>query len=156
MVTKDKKHMLQLLSESHTANLSLLEGTDLETPVHTNSDWQIRDIIWHLTTWDREVARSIHAFRVGNEYSISSFNEDKYNDSAFQEGRKLIEDQVIEEYKEAREAFVNSVNELPVEKVSEEMLFPWGDESGDIFQLVEYMVEHDAEHRTEITAAIGS
>lgn len=156
MITKDIKHSLELLSESHNANLNLVEGSDLGTPVHENSDWQIRDIIWHITAWDREVTRSINAFHTGSEYAISAFNEDEYNEFSYHEGRKLTEKQVIDEYKKAREEFKLSVQGIPVEKKSADLLYPWGDERGDIFQLVEYMVEHDAEHRAEISAALGS
>jgi hypothetical protein len=36
------------------------------------------------------------------------------------------------------------------------MLYPWGDERGDISLLVHYMVEHDEEHLGEILKAVGS
>lgn len=156
MTAVDKKHLLDLLSESHTANLSSLEGNVMEVPVHADSDWQIRDIIWHIAVWDRQVTKSIRAFTAGGEYAIPAHNEDEFNERAFQEGRKLTEEQVIEEYEQARGDFKASVQELPQEKFSEDLLYPWGDERGDISQLVEYMVEHDAEHRDEIAAALAS
>jgi hypothetical protein len=156
MTILDKKHILDLLSESHTTNLALFEGSNLEVSVHENSDWQIRDIIWHITIWDRQVTKSIRAYKAGGEYAISAFNEDEYNKRGFEEGRKLTEEQVIEDYKQAREDFEISVKELPSEKFSDDMLYPWGDEQGDISQLVKYMVEHDGEHRDEIAAALAT
>jgi hypothetical protein len=156
MTILGNKHVLDLLSDSHTANLSLLENADLEVPVHADSDWQIRDIIWHIAVWDRQVTKSIRAFQDGGEFAIPEFNEDKFNERAFQDGRKLTNEQVIEEYERARGDFNASVQELPPEKYSEELLYPWGDERGDISQLVETMVEHDAEHRDEIAATLAS
>ncbi|GAI75344.1 unnamed protein product [marine sediment metagenome] len=156
MTTVDKKHLLDLLSESHTANMSLLEGNDMEVSVHADSDWQIRDIIWHIAVWDRQVTKSIRAFKDGGEYAIPALKIDEFNERAFQEGRKLTKEQVIEEYEQARGDFKASVQELPQEKYSEDLLYPWGDERGDISQLVEYLVEHDAEHRDEIAAALAS
>lgn len=156
MTTGDKKHTLDLLSESHTANLAFFEGNNLQVPVHGNTDWQIRDIIWHIAVWDRQVTKSIRAYKAGGEYVISAFNEDEYNKRGFEEGRKLTEEQVIEEYKQAREDFEISIKELPSEYFSDDFLYPWGDERGDISQLVEYMVEHDGEHRDEIAAALAT
>ena len=156
MTAVNKKHLLDLLSESHTANLSSLEGNVMEVPVHANSDWQIRDIIWHIAVWDRQVTKSIHALTDGDEYVIPAFIEDDFNERAFQEGRKLTDEQIIEGYERGRADFKASVQELPQEKYSEDLLYPWGDERGDVSQLVEYMVEHDTEHRDEIAAALAS
>ncbi len=156
MTAVNKKHLLDLLSESHTANLSSLEGNVMEVPVHADSDWQIKDIIWHIAVWDRQVTKSIQAFSDGGEYALPAFNENEFNERAFQEGRKLTEEQIIEGYEQARADFKASVQELPQEKYSEDLLYPWGDERGDVSQLVEYMVEHDAEHRDEIAAALAS
>ena len=156
MTAVNKKRLLDLLSESHTANMSSLEGNVMEVPVHADSDWQIRDIIWHIAVWDRQVTKSIRAFKDGGEYAILALNEDDFNERAFQEGRKLTEEQVIEGYEQGRADFKASVQELPQEKYSEDLLYPWGDERGDVSQLVEYMVEHDAEHRDEIAAALAS
>ena len=156
MTADNKKRLLDLLSESHTANLSSLEGNDMEVPVHADSDWQIRDIIWHIAVWDRQVTKSIRAFKDGDEYAIPALNEDEFNELAFQEGRKLTVEQIIEDYEQARGDFIASVQELPQEKYSEDLLYPWGDERGDVSQLVAYMVEHDTEHRDEIAAALAS
>ena len=156
MTTINKNRLLDLLSKSHTANLTSLEGIDMEVPVHADSDWQIRDIIWHIAVWDRQVSKSIQAFTDGDEYAIPALNEDEFNERAFQEGRMLTEDQIMEEYEQSRADFKASVQNLPQEKYSEDLLYPWGDERGDVSHLVEYMVEHDAEHRDEIAAALAS
>jgi len=156
MTAVNKKHLLDLLSESHTANLSSLEGNVMEVPVHADSDWQIRDIIWHIAVWDRQVTKSIQAFSDGDEYALPAFNENDFNERAFQEGRKLTEEQILEGYEQARADFKASVQDLPQEKYSEDLLYPWGDERGVVSRLVEYMVEHDAEHRDEIATALAS
>jgi hypothetical protein len=46
------------------------------------------------------------------------------------------------------------VNDFPVEQWSGDLLYPWGDERGSISTLVEYMMEHDLEHRDEIVKAL--
>ena len=102
------------------------------------------------------MTKSIQAFSDGDEYALPALNENEFNERAFQEGRKLTGEQIIEDYEQARADFKASVQELLQEKYSEDLLYPWGDERGDVSQLVEYMVEHDAEHRDEIAAALAA
>jgi len=70
MTTGDKNHLLKLLTESHSAARATIEGIDPEWRVYTDTGWRIRDIIGHIATWDRQVAKSLQAFRTGKEYSI--------------------------------------------------------------------------------------
>lgn len=155
MTALDKERLLNLLSESHHANLNSLEGVNLHLPVHPDSNWQVRDIFWHLSVWDREVTKSIRAFSVKDEYSIPALDEHSFNERAFQEGQEFSSEQVVERYKITREDFINSIDELPVELFNSDLLYPWGDERGDITKLVKYMVEHDVEHRQEVILAAG-
>jgi uncharacterized damage-inducible protein DinB len=68
----------------------------------------------------------------------------------------LNAEQLLVEWDQARDEFSDMVKKFPEDKYSTDLLYPWGDERGDIVQLVEYMVEHDAEHRAEIAAALES
>ncbi len=43
---------------------------------------------------------------------------------------------------------------MPSAQYPGDLLYPWGDERGSIAQLVELIVEHDAEHRDEIVKAV--
>ena len=47
-----------------------------------------------------------------------------------------------------------AVQEITFDKFPGDLLYPWGDERGSIAQLVEYMAEHDIEHRDDIVEAI--
>ena len=42
----------------------------------------------------------------------------------------------------------------PPDQFPGDLLYPWGDERGSIAELVEFIVEHDAEHRDEIVKAV--
>ena len=70
MTAGDKKHLHKLLTESHSAARATIEGFDPEWRVYTDPGWRIRDIIGHIATWDRQVSKSLQAFRTGKEYSI--------------------------------------------------------------------------------------
>jgi uncharacterized damage-inducible protein DinB len=154
MASEDKERLLDLLADSHSNLRATIEGIDPELRVHSDTGWRIRDIVGHIATWDREVAKSIRAFRVGTEYSISSLNEGVFNQQMAAVQRELTAQQVYAEWEQAREDFKAAVKEMPSDQFSSDLLYPWGDERGNIAHLVEYMIDHDAEHRDEIVKAI--
>lgn len=156
MTVGEKNRLLDLLTETYSTFLAAVEGSDPEMQVYTDSGWRVRDVIWHLATWDRQVAKSLHAFQAGGEYSIPDFAENDFNDVAFLEGNKLTAKQVYNEWEQAREDFKEAVRDIPIDQFPGDLLYPWGDERGSIAQLVEYMAEHDVEHRDEILKVVAS
>jgi hypothetical protein len=152
----DKNFLLNRLSETHSAIQTILEGLDLELRVYSDSDWRIRDILGHIATWDREVAKSLQAFLTGTEYFIPDVDGDEtdFNEQAVLEQRALSSQQIVAEWEQAREEFKAALDDIPTERFPGDLLFPWGDERGTIAQLVEYMIEHDDEHRDEIVKAV--
>ncbi len=97
MTFEDKKRLLDLLTETHSAIRSTLEGIDPEMHVYPDAGWRIRDIIGHIATWDRQVAKSIRAFQTGTEYSIHDLDEDVFNAQAVLEQRELTTQQIFAE-----------------------------------------------------------
>ena len=147
-----KTNLIKKLTESHAATQGILENVDLELLVYPEPAWQVRDILWHIAVWDRQVAKSIQAFLSGGEYGIPNFDENLFNDASLLEGRKLTPDQLLSECDRARSEFQLAVVRVPDDLLRTEFLYPWGDESGDVAQVVKHMIEHDEEHRSEIIA----
>jgi hypothetical protein len=156
MSLEDKQRLLELLTRTHSATRATLEGIDLEMPVYPDSGWRIRDIIGHIATWDRQVAKSLRAFRVGNEYAIPDLDETAFNEQDVLKQQELTTQQVFEEWEQAREDLKEAVKGIPLDQFPGDLLYPWGDERGTIAHLVEMMAEHDVEHRDEIVKAIQS
>lgn len=152
----DKNNLLERLAESHSAIQRILEGIDLELRVYSDADWRIRDILGHIATWDREVAKSLRAFLVGSEYAIPNMDgeETEFNEQSVIDQREFSTQQIVAEWKQAREGFKAALREIPSDRFPGDLLYPWGDERGSIAKLVEYMIEHDEEHRDEITKVI--
>jgi hypothetical protein len=150
----DKKHLLDLLTDTHAATQSTLKGIDLDMQVHLDSGWRARDIIGHLATWDREVAKSLNAFRMGSEYAIPKLDEDVFNQESVLEQRHLTHEQILDAWEQTHEEFKEAILEIPPDQFPGDLLYPWGEERGSIAQLVEYMVEHEVEHRDEIIQAL--
>jgi hypothetical protein len=156
MSSDDKKHLLKKLTETHSAIQTIVEGNDLELRVYSDTDWRIRDILGHIATWDREVTKSLRAFLTDIEYVISDLDDDEtdFNEQAVNKQRELSNQQLVAEWDQAREDFKAALSDISTDKFPGDLLYPWGDERGSIAQLVEYMIEHDEEHRDEILKVI--
>jgi hypothetical protein len=113
MSVGDNDDLLEKLIETRSATRALLKDVDPEMRVYTDPEWRIRDILGHIATWDRQVAKSLRAFRAGTEYFIPDIDEDE-----------------------------------------SDLLYPWGGERGSIAKLIDYMIDHEDEHRDEIEKAI--
>ncbi|MCP5094257.1 MAG: hypothetical protein GY943_01760 [Chloroflexi bacterium] len=59
-------------------------------------------------------------------------------------------------WEQAHEAFKETLQEVPDAQFPGDLLYPWGDERGILAQVVEYMCEHEVEHRDEIVKAMES
>ncbi len=151
-----KDDLLKKLTETHSAIRATLKGIDLGMRVYTDADWRIRDILGHIATWDREVTKSLIAFLAGTEYVIPGMDGDetKFNQQAVLEQRQLSTQQIYAEWEQARGDFKHALSEIPLDHFPGDLLYPWGDERGSIAQLIEYMIDHDGEHRDEIVKAI--
>ena len=155
MSAEEKEHLLKLLTESHSAFHATIEGIDPETHIYTEPSWRIRDIIGHIATWDHQVTKSLRAFQAGSEYAIPNLEEDDFNEKSVKAQQALTAQQVYVEWEQARQDFKDILKDIPLELFPGDMLYPWGDERGSIAKLVEFMIDHDAEHRDEIVKALN-
>ena len=158
MNLNEKKYLLDKLTETHIDIQSLIEGVDLDLKVYSEADWRIRDLLGHIATWDREITRSLKAFMDESEYLTPDLDEEEtdFNQRAIEEQRSLSTEQIVTEWKQARVEFKEAISAIPEDRFPGDLLYPWGDERGDIARLVEYMIEHDEEHRDEIAGILQS
>ncbi len=156
MSAKEKKRLLDNLTETHFATRAALDEVDLEIPVYKDSGWRVRDIVGHIATWDLEIAKSLRAYQAGEEYLTPELDEEEveFNQRAVLEQQRLSTQQILKEFETAHDEFRNAIQEMPEERFPGDLLYPWGGERGDIATLVEYMTEHAVEHRDEITKAV--
>jgi hypothetical protein len=154
MSPDEKRRLLELLDQTHAATRETLAGIDLELPVYPDSGWRIRDILGHIAAWDRQVAKSLSAYRDGHEYALADHDEAAFNKQSIAEQQAIETQQLFEEWEKAREEFENAVDEIPIDQFPGDVLYPWGDERSTIALLVETMAEHDVEHHNEIVKAL--
>jgi hypothetical protein len=156
MTLEDKQRLFELLAQTHADTRAMLEGIDPELRVYPDSKWRIRDILGHVATRDRQSAKSLRAYRNGEEYAIPNLDEDPFNEQEVLRQQDMTSQQIFEEWELAREDFKGAVQEIPLDQFPGDLLYPWGDERGTIAYLVEMMTDHDVEHRDEIVKAIQS
>jgi hypothetical protein len=156
MTLEERRRLVEMLTQTHSTTRSLLEGINIEMQVYPDSGWRIRDILGHIATWDREVAKSLDAFRNGEEYAIPDHDEDSFNAQDILSQLKLTSEAIFDEWEQSREVFKNAVEQIPLDFYPGDLLYPWGDERGTVAHLVETMVKHDVEHRDAIEMAIQS
>jgi hypothetical protein len=156
MSKQEKEHLLDNLLEAHLAVRAVLDRVDLEMPVYyEEGGWRVRDIIGHIATWDKEVAKSLRAYKTGSEYLIPDLDEDEvdFNETAALEQRKLSAQQIVDDFIQAYKVFRDGIQDIPADRFPGDLLYPWGDERGSITLLVDYMIEHAIEHLDEIKNA---
>ena len=157
MKNDKKKYLLERLSDTHSSLQEVLKEVDLELVVYMDTEWQIRDILGHIATWDREVTRALRAYLEGSEYVIQGLagDETDFNAQKVTEQRVLSTSEIYDEWNQARDDFKEVVSKIPPDQFSSELPFPWGDESGSISVLINYMIEHNEEHQSEIVEALN-
>jgi hypothetical protein len=156
MNADEQKQLQEKVSESHAAIRTIIQDIDLEMRVYSDTDWRIRDILGHITTWARASTRSLRAFLDGTEYSIPGISDDEtdFNEQAVLEQRELSVEEIVLEWEQSREDFISALRGTPLDQFPGDLLFPWGEDRGSIADLAEFIIEHDEEHRNEIVKAL--
>lgn len=158
MSIKDKDYLLNKLTEAHLAIRATLDEIDLEMPAYKDDSWRIRDIVGHIATWERVVAKSLRAYLAGSEYLVPNPDTyvDVYNEDEVLDQKKLSTQQILNEFEMAHDEFKNALQETPLDRFPGDLIYPWGDDRGDIATMIEEMIEHIYEHRDEILNAVKS
>ncbi len=156
MNIENKNYLLKRLSDTHVSLQETLEGVELEQIIYKDTGWRIRDILGHIATWDRVLIHAIQTYLNGSEYVIPGMvgDETDYNAEKVEEQRKLPTSETLNEWNQAREDFIDAVRQVPTDRLSDELAFPWGDERGSFTLMIEYMIEHNGEHQEEILKAL--
>jgi hypothetical protein len=94
------------------------------------------------------VIKSIRALLGGIEYVIPDMygDETDFNAKAVIEQGKLSNQQIVAEWKQAREEIKVVIDDIPTDKFPENLLYPCGDDCGSVSRMIEYMIEHDEEY----------
>lgn len=146
MIVKDQ--LIDELDHAHEAMRLLLQSLNTSQEVYPT--WTVKELLAHLTGWDDASIASLQAHSHGDIPSTpASRGIDPYNASTVNERVALSLEQVIREWEQTREVLKQVIRDLPDERLSKELVFPWGPK-GSVEELIGIFAEHELEHVEEI------
>ncbi|MCB9457891.1 MAG: DinB family protein [Anaerolineaceae bacterium] len=152
-VTDPRLEWYRLLDNSRAQALTVLDRVTLTEIAYPALGWTVKDVLAHLTTWEVEVATSIHHFSHGTSYSILGFHSRAvYNQQMYLQYRDTPYQVVYSDWVAVRSGLKSAIRKTPVAYLGKQVIAPWEDLL-TIAQLVESVVAHETEHMTVIQQA---
>ncbi len=152
-MTDPKLEWYSHLDKSRAQAHTVLDGVTLTEIAYPALGWTVKDVLAHLTTWEVEVATSIHHFAHGTSYSILGFRSRAiYNQQMYLQYRDAPYKVVYSDWVAVRSGLKSAIRKTPVKYLDKLVISPWEDLL-TIEQLVESVIAHEAEHITAIQQA---
>ena len=153
-IDDQKETLSQLLYNCRAETEAVLMGADPEQVIYTESGWRVKDIIAHLTAWEREVMTSIRAYSDAAVYTITNYTTaDEYNDLVFRRDYDLPFQQLQMDSVAIHAGFIAAVRAIPNERWEGQIICPWNLPSA-IDGLIRFMVNHEINHRHDIRSKV--
>jgi hypothetical protein len=145
---EEKTRLIQRLDQAREKMQAVLADVDTQTEIYPT--WTIKHVLAHITGWDDATTSSLRAHAGGEEPATPAARGiDFYNAQSVATREALSYEQIVKEWKLAREQLKAAINEMPAEIFGEPLLFPWG-ATGTIAQVVAIFAGHEEEHAREI------
>jgi len=144
--------VFKIMDEMRDKLLTLIKDIPLDTHIHTDNNWRLRDILGHLGAWDEAAIKSIEAFKQGGQYVVrheftGEDTGEQFNQREFARYSAWSDDQITRYFNETRERLKQALASLTPQQWADQMHMPWG--SGSLrspFTLGEGMAGHEDEH----------
>jgi len=149
MTTDDRDALLLLFDEARLKIERLLIKSDVNKELYPG--WTIRHLLAHITGWDEATIDSLRAHIAGQPPIISAdrgINE--YNTRTVASRQNMDYAHLVNEWQMQRNLLRTIVEEMPIDKFVEPLIFPWGNK-GTVTSLINVLLEHEEEHVRDIT-----
>jgi len=108
--------------------------------------WRLKELLAHMSGWDDAVLEALRAHKNDEPIGMpASRGIDAYNAQTVSTRETLTFEHIRREWDRTHELIIQAIHDLPEEKVTTPLVFPWGD-FGTVAYLVEIFVEHEEEH----------
>lgn len=150
-MTDKREDLIQRLAAARTVLHDLLAGIPPETEIYPG--WTLRQFYAHLTGWDDVVTAALRAHAIGQTPDTPAVKGvDAYNSESVSTRSTLDYEHIVKEWKLAREQLNAALRELPLDKLDEPVLYPWGP-TGSVEKMVGVLIWHEGtEHADELRA----
>ena len=126
----DKATLLNEMQRGYLALEAMLTPLD-ETQMTTagvNGDWSIKDVLTHLTAWQRTMVARLHAAVRNEKPALTDLTDeeiDRLNEQFYQEGKSRPLAQVLMDFRTTYLQIVEDVQALPWEDLADSHRFVW-------------------------------
>ena len=144
----DKEEIFGRLNQCRQALLDTLEKIPQEELASeiVEGQWTIREILCHLTAWERTVLDPLFGFVQVDEFNPAIIDDhDLWNQEQTALRADLDFHQVLEELEDTRKLLIDEVSLLTAEQWDQVLPAPWGGQ-GCIANLLCGLVWHENEH----------
>ncbi len=127
--------------------------------VFEDTGWTVKDVISHITMWEMEKTRAVEAFLVGQKYRIPRFNPkkvDSFNKKHYDKHKNDPVKEVMDEWSAVRERLIEAVRAIPVSRMGEDVVPPWGGEPISLTDLIRDAVRYEQEYIDRILYAAAN
>jgi hypothetical protein len=140
----------QLIQELQVARRELFQVIDqLDDHMEVYPQWTIKELLAHLTGWDDAILDTLRAVATGQPPGTPAVRGiNYYNASTVSERDPLDLGHIRKECERTREELFTTLRQVPLEKVNEDLVFPWGGH-GTIAELIRVFVEHEGEEHAQ-------
>ncbi len=98
------------------------------TTAGVNGSWSIKDVLTHLTAWQRAMVDRLHAAVRNEKPALTVLTDeeiDRLNEQFYQEGKSRPLAEVLTDFRTTYLQIVEVVQELPWEDLADEQRFAW-------------------------------
>jgi uncharacterized protein (TIGR03083 family) len=150
-MTDRREELIQRLDTARATLQELLDKIPPETEIYPG--WTLRHFYAHLTGWDDAVTAALRAHAAGQTPATPAVKGvDAYNAESVATRSTLDYARIVREWHLAREELNAALRDLPLEKLDEVVLYPWGP-TGSVEKMVGVLIWHEGEeHADELRA----
>jgi hypothetical protein len=148
MTNSDQEVFVKRLSESRNELEELIGKVNFHKEIYPG--WTIKDLLAHIAGWDEVVLKTLKAHAAGEVPTITVKNGiDAFNLESVKARKDLPYDVVFEEFNSSRKMILETILEMPNEKIKESLISPWGQKQ-TVSDLVDIFSEHELEHAEDV------
>ncbi|MFL5732695.1 MAG: TPR end-of-group domain-containing protein [Chloroflexia bacterium] len=145
-----KPGLLEMLGEARTLKRGFIDGlsVDQREAVGDQRRWSARDLITHVTFWERWHAGRLAATLRGEE-PVNSWDEDEFNNRLLAEHRLRPWAEIEREAEAVHRDLVSTVHGATEDELADPQLQPWLHGHPLWLRLIESSLEHPVFHYAE-------
>ena len=156
-MSPEKTALIESVHQSRQSIQAVLDTLQPDSIVHPDSGWTVKDLLAHLTMWEIHYTKAIEAFNSGGDpYLIPNFTHDdldEFNQAQYDLHKNDAPEDVIENWKVAREDFLAAITAVSDDKMNDRLPAPANPEmSPRILTLITFAAGHEKWHMDEMSA----